>query len=74
MQGLNWVTLPFKCLLYDGEPLSVIRTKEKARPPSCLCDYWWGGEVGSDCVSYEATPHFSKPFGGSGVVLEKGLP
>lgn len=29
---LNWVTLPFKCLLCDGELLSVMRTKEKARP------------------------------------------
>lgn len=33
MAGLNWVILPFKCLLCDGEPLSVMRTKEKARPP-----------------------------------------
>lgn len=32
MADLNWVTLPFKCLLCDGEPLSVMRTKEKARP------------------------------------------
>lgn len=33
MAGLNGVTLPFKCLLCDGEPLSLMRTKEKARSP-----------------------------------------
>lgn len=40
MAGPNLMTLPFKCLLCDREPLSVTRTKEKARPPTCLCGYW----------------------------------
>ena len=31
--GLNQVTFPSKCLLCNGEPQSVMRTKEKARPP-----------------------------------------
>lgn len=32
MAGLNRVTLPSKCLLCDGEPLSLMRTKESQIP------------------------------------------
>lgn len=49
MAGPNLMTLPFKCLLCDREPLSVTRTKEKARPPTCLCGYWRAVKWGRDC-------------------------
>lgn len=72
MVGLYPVTLPFKCLLCDGEPLGVMRTKEEATPP--ILPLWLlGGEVGGVIVSHEASFHLSKPFGGRRVVVEAAL-
>ena len=65
--GLTQVTLPSKCLLCNGEPHSLIRTKAKARPhspsPGCVVIDGKGAvEVGG--MSSEATPASANPVEG----------
>ena len=68
--GLTRVTLPSKCLLCNGEPHSLIRTKEKARsspphPGSVVIDGEGGVELGGK--SSEATTDSANPLEGRGL-------
>lgn len=75
MAGLNGVTLPFKCLLCDGEPLSLMRTKEKARSP--ILPLWLlggggGNEVGGVIV-FPMKPHPTSANSGEREVLAEAV-
>lgn len=76
MVGVNQVTLRFKCLLCIGQPHSAMRTKETARPPPILTLWLLRGGVRpfKGRESHEATPCFSKPFGGTGMGVAEGRP
>ena len=69
--GLTRVTLPSKCLLCNGEPHSLIRTKEKARsspphPGSVVID-GEGGCLNLGGKSSEATTDSANPLEGRGL-------
>lgn len=69
--GLTRVTLPSKCLLCNGEPHSLIRTKEKARssPPPILALWLLMGRGGVELrgKSSEATTASANPLEGRGL-------